>query len=398
MPDDSPLANAAATVAAIDKPTRRRERRGGTYVLRRPAKVPGESPGTLHVDPEAPPSVVRVIAWDGEHHVDQPVTDLDALVDMRQRWPVMWVNCDGLGDERVLRRLGEIFNLHPLALEDVVNVTQRPKAEPYDDHEYVVLRMIRADGAPDSEQFSLFFGERFVLTFQEAPGDCLDAVRERIKQQRGRMKRATPDYIAYALIDALVDSIFPALESYGDELAQLEDAIFESAGKFSITRLFRIKHDLLTLRRLTWPLRDLVAALQREDHELITDHTRLYLRDAHDHAVQIAELIEAYREIAASLVDLYLSTNSNRMNLTMRLLAVISTIFIPLTFVAGVYGMNFNPGASPWSMPELNWEWGYVVTLSVMFAIAVSLLVYFWRKGWLRASELGDRRRRDAAE
>jgi magnesium transporter len=249
-----------------------------------------------------------------------------------------------------------------------------------------VLRMLTAAERLEAEQLSLFLGDRFVVTFQEGkPGDSLEPVRKRLRESAGKLRTLGADYLAYALIDAVIDGYFPVLEEYGERLETLEDEILDKPGAGTIARLHGIKRDLLEVRRAVWPLREALAALDRDPGELVTAETRVFLRDCYDHVVRVMDLVETYRELCADLMDVYLSSVSNRLNEVMRVLTVFSAIFIPLTFIAGVYGMNFHTDASPWNMPELAWKWGYPFCLGLMLATAGGLLVFFARKGWLRS-------------
>lgn len=337
----------------------------------------------LSVDPEAPKPRLQVIAYGPEElteREDIQVSDISAL---RAKAPVIWVNVDGLGDEAILRQLGELFDLHRLALEDVVNVHQRPKVERYGEVYFIVVRMPRGSDPLETEQVSLFLGKGFVLTFQEQVGDCLDPVRQRIRQKGPRLRNGGADYLAYALIDALTDAYFPLLEHYAEILERIEDDVLQHPEQTTISRLHQAKRDLMSLRREIWPLRELLSTLTREETPLIGDSTRLYLRDCYDHAIQLLELVESSRDLASGLMDLYLSSLSNRMNEVMKVLTIIATIFIPLSFIAGLYGMNFNTARSRWNMPELDWPFGYPLALGLMAVVALGLLVYFRRRGWL---------------
>jgi magnesium transporter len=313
---------------------------------------------------------------------------------------MLWVDVDGLGDADTVRSLGEIFNLHPLALEDVLHVFQRPKLEQYGEHYFLVARMASLNDHLETEQLSIFLGKDFVLTFQDSlPGDCLDPVRNRIRKSLGRIRQYGPDHLVYALLDAVVDSHFPVLEHYGERLDVLEDRILEAATTRSISQVHTIKRDLLTLRRAIWPLRDALHSLLRDDIPMVTEETRVYLRDCYDHTVRLIEMIETYRELCADLVDLYLSSVNNRMSEVMKVLTVFSSIFIPLTFIVGVYGMNFDTSVSRWNMPELLWPFGYPLVLAFMLAVAVAFLVFFHRKGWLapmNPKNVPRQRKRDA--
>jgi magnesium transporter len=301
---------------------------------------------------------------------------------------VVWVNVDGLGDEGVLSRLGNLFNLHRLALEDVVNVSQRPKVEPYEGHLFMVSRMIHYEGPLETEQISFFVGENYVLTFQEYPGDCFDLVRQRIKSGQGIMRHAGPGYLAYALVDALVDAYFPVLEVFGERLEDLEDEVIARPASHVVGRIHVVKRELLALRRSMWPQREAVNALLRDESPYINRETRIYLRDCYDHSVQLLDIIETYREFTAGLMEAYLSSLSNRMNEIMKVLAIFASIFAPLTFITGIYGMNL-------MMPEQTIPWAYPSVLALMAAIAGLLLVYFRRRGWLGGSPPPALARRD---
>ena len=351
--------------------------------------APGSVPGSLVSDPEAPFPQIHVMAWsDGELEEFESV-NVDDLEKHLQKWPMMWVNVDGLGDASTLQKIGEIFGVHKLAMEDVVHVHQRAKVEEYEDRLFIVIRMpSRTEQGIRTEQLSIFLGPGFVLTFQERKEDCLDPVRQRIRKSRGRIRHAGSDYLAYAILDAVVDSWFPILEDYGVTLQDLEDEILVNPIKETVGRIHLVKRELLEVRRTIWPMRETVNNLYR-DEGLVQKETQLYLRDCYDHVIQIIDIVESYRDMASGLMDLYLSSLSNRMNDVMRVLTIIATIFIPLTFIAGIYGMNFNPEASPWNMPELNWPMGYPVVLGAMGVVGVLLLLFFKRKGWVGSSDRG---------
>jgi magnesium transporter len=338
----------------------------------------------LIVDPESPHPVIRVFAYGPDEVVEQEISEPQRVRDFLDKWPVLWVDVEGLGDVETIRALGEIFGLHRLALEDVLNVHQRPKIEQYGNYCFIVTRMVSLGEHLETEQLNIFLGQNFVLTFQEGrPGDCLDLIRERIRQKRGRIREAGLDYLAYALLDAVIDCYFPILEEYGERLEAFEDAILTSPNSDTIARIHEVKRNLLTLRRALWPQREIFNSLLREETPFVIHETRLYLRDCYDHVSQLIDLIETYRELGSDLTDVYLSSISNRTNEIMRVLTVIATIFIPLTFIAGVYGMNFNPSVSPWNMPELNWYWGYPFALLLMLIVTVGQLIFFRRRGWL---------------
>jgi magnesium transporter len=360
---------------------------------------PGAPPGMLVTDPSAPQPVMTVLAYSPQDFVEQGVSDPQQIREFLGKWSVVWINVEGIGDAGTVTKLGELFGLHRLALEDVLHTHQRPKVEQYGDHLFIVTRMARIGEPLETEQLSLFLGKNFVLTFQEGvPGDCLGPIRERIRKKGGRIRDAGLDYLAYALLDAVVDAYFPILEQYGERLGDLEDEIVGKSLPDTIARIHAIKRDLLTLRRAIWPQRETLGALLREETPRISSETRIYMRDCYDHVTQIIDLVETYRELGADLTDIYLSSVSNRTNEIMRVLTVITTIFIPLTFIVGIYGMNFNTGISPWNMPELNWYWGYPLVLLLMLSVAVGQLAFFRRRGWLGSPKILGREKKEQGE
>lgn len=339
--------------------------------------VPGASPGTITVTPGAPKPVVTVIAYGPETIEEKRIDRVEDLRGWIGGWPVTWVNVEGLGDAETIQKLGEIFSLHRLALEDVTDIRQRAKVEDYPDHLFFITRMTTLAEHLETEQLSIFLGQGYVVTFQETPGDCFDPVRERIRRKRGRIRSSSPDYLAYALLDAIIDNYFPVLEAYGEKLEVMEDDIVRRPDPRMVPAIHALRRDLLAMRRAVWPLREAVNSLVRDESPRFAPETRLYLRDCYDHVIQILEVIETYREVTSALMETYLSSISNRMNEVMKVLTIISTIFIPLSFVASVYGMNFV------HFPELQWRWGYPLVLLVMAGVASGLLLFFRRRGWL---------------
>ncbi len=340
-------------------------------------------PGTIRIDPDAPPPRISVLAYGPDDYVEQELASPEDLPDLLEQWPVVWINVDGLGDESVLLKLAEIFRLHRLAMEDVTSVSQRAKVEQYDGRCFMVMRMSYLREGLQLEQLSVFLGDGFVVTFQQRRGDCLDPVRERIRKGAGRIRRAKADYLAYALLDAVVDGYFPVLEDYGERLERLEAEVIRHPVRDVVGKIHRAKRELMSLRRAIWPLREMFSSLVRDPIPQISDETRVYFRDCYDHVTQIIDMLETDRELASGLMDVYMSGVSNRMNEVMKVLTIIATIFIPLSFIAGVYGMNFDPDASPWNMPELGWRYGYPAVLAVFAVVAGGMLWYFRRKGWL---------------
>ena len=351
---------------------------------RRRARKPGLSPGTIVVDPQAPRPVVRLVGYGPEAIEEREVHDVADIARCRQRHAVTWVHVEGLGDETVLRKIGASFGLHRLALEDVAAVAQRPKFESYGDQHYVVAQLTEwKDDAVRDEQLSLFLGAGYVLTFVEHPGTTFAPIQERLRRATGRIRTSGADYLAYALLDAAVDHVFPVLDKLGDRIEALEEEVLDDADVEQITTMRAVKRNLLRLWRTVWPLREALNAMIRDPTPLVTDETRLHLRDVHDHANQVVDLIEAYRELAAGLLDTHLTLVSNRMNDVMKVLTVIATIFIPLTFVAGIYGMNFDAQSSIWNMPELGWAYGYPACLGLMAVIALGMVMLFRKRRWL---------------
>ncbi|WP_068298764.1 magnesium/cobalt transporter CorA [Pararhodobacter sp. CCB-MM2] len=343
---------------------------------RRHRTPPGSPPGTLQVDPEARASRVHAFRFNADG-----VTEADEILDC-EPGSVLWLNVDGLGDGALLSRIAERFGLHPLAMEDVVSTHQRPKSEEYEAHHFIVLRMpdrVQEEGADriNTEQVAIFLGDGYVITFQEKPGDVFDPVRTRLRNPLGQMRKREADYLCYALIDALIDAYFPVLEGLGDQLEALEDDIVYETAPVEMPQIHALKRELMSVRGAVAPMKDVVGTLQREETQRFSDNTRLYLRDVQDHIVQLIETGQTYREVATGLTDLLLSSQSNRSNEVMQVLTLIATIFIPLTFVAGVYGMNFD------YMPELHWKWSYPVVMAAMAIMAVVLTIWFYRKGWL---------------
>jgi len=349
---------------------------------------PGAPPGLVVADPAQPQPVIHVLAYGPEGLVEKDLASPDEGYALVGRQGMTWINVEGLGDAKVIERFGELFGLHRLALEDTVNVHQRPKVDDYGEVLFIVLRMVhRGNGETQrcaTEQLSLFVGPNWLLSFQEGhPGDSFDRVRMRIRESSGRIRQFGPDYLAYSLIDATIDNYYPVLEVYAERLDALEEMVMEPRGRRLFDQLHEIKADLLVLRRAIWPLREAIALLARDDNPRISEHTRLYLRDCYDHVVQVVDLVETYRELSADIRELYMSSMSNHINETMRVLTIISTIFIPLNFIAGVYGMNFDYSASPLNMPELHWYFGYPLALVAMVLTTLGMLTYFYRMGWI---------------
>lgn len=351
---------------------------------------PGELPGTIIIDENAEYPTIFLIDYNQTNFIRKQIATPEECVNYLDTESITWVDVQGLGNRDILQSLGKVFDLHPLVLEDVVNMAERPKIEDFDDQLLIIARMVvpkeRTCGFY-SEQVSLVLGKNYLLTVQEEPEhDCFEAVRTRIEKGKGIIRKQGTDYLAYALLDAIIDGFFPVLELYGERIEELEEEVIVKPTPQTLQQIYQIRRELLQLRRAIWPQRDAINSLIRDSGELISDEVRIYLRDCYDHAVQVMDMVETYRELASGLMDVYLSAVSNKMNEIMKVLTVVSSIFIPLTFVAGIYGMNFNTEKSPYNMPELNWYWGYPICLALMGVIALGLLFFFWRRGWLSNS------------
>lgn len=343
---------------------------------------PGSEPGTLIIEPDAKPSRIILIDYDEDNAIRKMDITPNACAPYIGTNTVSWMDIQGLGSETVLKQVGEIFNLHPLLLEDVVNVPQRPKLEDYNNQLLVISQMVRLkedESGFDTEQVSFVLGKRYLLSFQEEElQDCFEIVRDRIRTSQGRVRKSGADYLTYLLLDTIIDGYFPVVEHYEDRIEALEDVIISNPDRDTMQEIYDVRRELLALRRLIWPMRNVLNLLMRDHHGIVSDEVQIYFRDSYDHVIQILEIIEAYRELAASLMDVYMSTMGNKLNEIMKFLTVISTIFIPLTFIVGVYGMNFE------NMPELKGEWSYFMVWLVMLGVAGGLIFYFWRKGWFK--------------
>jgi magnesium transporter len=347
---------------------------------------PGTLPGTLDIGDNAPLPTIVLIDYNEANVTRMQIATPEECAAYLDTESVSWVDVQGLGSEEILQRLGKVFSLHPLVLEDVVNVPQRPKVEEYENQLVIIARMVMCPHQKAgfvTEQVSFILSKHYLLTVQEEPNlDTFNPVRERLRTSKGTIRKHGADYLAYTLIDTIIDGFFPVLEAYGEQIESLEDEVVSNPTHQTLEKIYALKRELLTLRRAIWPQRDAINALIRDGSDLITDEVRIYLRDCYDHAVQVLDMVETYRELASSLMDVYLSSVGNKMNEIMKLLTVISSIFIPLTFIAGIYGMNFNTERSPLNMPELNWYWGYPLCLILMLSIAGGLIFFFWKRGW----------------
>ena len=348
---------------------------------RRSRKV-GLPPGTpVHTGEKKVEQVkLTVIDYDEDHVEEREVQSVEECFPFRDSETVSWINVDGLHDVALIEQIGTHFGLHPLIIEDIASTGQRPKQEDYEDYIYVVLSMLlfnEAAGQVEAEQVSLILGKRFVLSFQEREGDVFGAVRDRLRTGKGRIRKGGADYLLYSLMDAVVDNYFGVCEKLGESIEPLRDRLIEDPRPDSLQKVHNVKSEVLFLRKAVWPLRDVVSALERTESRLFAKGTRVYLRDVYDHTIQVIDTVETFRDMIGGMVDLYLSSVSNRMNEVMKVLTIIATIFIPLGFIAGLYGMNFD------NMPELHWRWGYYGALGVMVAMAGGMLLYFRKREWI---------------
>lgn len=354
--------------------------------------IPGESPGELRLREEAVrrPPIITLIEYDREHLEERAITSTEELLPHIDNRLVTWINIDGLGDLEVLRTLGTRFNLHPLALEDVLDTGQRPKVELYDGYLFIVVKMLYLNQGKQlcGEQVSMFLGKHFLITLQEeADFDVFEPVRSRIRAAKPTIRKLGADYLAYALLDSIIDHYYPVLESIGTAIESIEDTLVEAPIQSPVGDLHQHKRTLSQVRRFIWPVRDLVSSLMHEESGLVTKATKVYIRDCYDHTVQLMDLVESYRDVLSGLIELYLSSVGIRTNEIMKVLTVISSIFIPLTFIVGIYGMNFASEANgkklPWNMPELYEPWGYTAVMLLMLGIALFQIYYFKKRRWL---------------
>lgn len=351
-------------------------------------KKPGSPPGTVqHVGEKRIDELKLTIHDYDESHVDEiNIEKVEECGPYLEDSSKTWLQVYGLHDVEKLKTIWSYFDLHPLIQEDIVNTTQRPKAELYENNMFFVLRMLTYSEEAhqlESEQVGIVLGENYVLSFQETDNPFFGPVLERLKYGNIRIRKHGVDYLAYALIDTIVDHYFKVLEALGDRIENLEEELLEDPTQETFQQVHGLRKDLVAFRKSVWPLRDTLNSTIRDDSPFITDNTKIFLRDVYDHMVQIIDNIENYRDMIMGMHDMYMSHVSNKMNEVMKVLTIIATIFIPLTFIAGIYGMNFNPEASPYNMPELQWYWGYPAAMAVMVVVAVLMVFYFKRKGWL---------------
>jgi magnesium transporter len=350
--------------------------------IKKSLKKAGSAPGTLvHVgDKRSDAVAISVMDYDIDFLRERKIDSITEAIPMRDSPTTTWIDISGIHNLDLIEKTGAHFGIHPLTLEDVVNTGHRPKIEAFDNYLFIVLKMLQYD--PDreqitSEQISLLLGPHWLISFQEVPGDIFDPVRERIRKGRLRIRNTGCDYLAYALMDAIVDHYFHILEKIGNRIEQVEEEVTENPEVDILQIIHALKSEVIYLRKQVWPLREIVNHMSKEGSDLIKENTHLFLGDVYDHVVQVIDTIESYRDLLGGMLDLYLSMQSNRMNEVMKVLTIIATIFIPITFVAGIYGMNFK------NMPELEWGWGYGMAWLIMVVVAVCMLFFFRKKKWL---------------
>lgn len=350
--------------------------------IKRQLKKAGTSPGSLiHIgEQKVDETRITLIDYDEENLQERVLGSIEEAFPLKDSPTVTWINIDGLHEIDIIEKAGQHFNIHPLVLEDILNTGQRPKTEEFEDLIFVVLKMLHYNKNSEkigSEQFSLVLGSNFLITFQEIQGDVLKTVRERIRKPKTRIRRSGCDYLAYALIDAIVDYYFVILEAIGDRIEDLEFQLLDNPTHDTLGSIHEMKREMIYLRKQIWPIREIINSLVKSESSLIQEYMHIFFRDVYDHTVQIIDTIESYRDILAGMLDIYLSTLSNKMNEVMKVLTIIATIFIPITFIAGIYGMNFK------FMPELEWRWGYAMVW-VVIVVAVGIMIgFFKKKQWL---------------
>lgn len=344
----------------------------------RPQALPGEG-GYVGEKREAPVRL-QLIQYDEKQFTEKELTSVEQVASLPTNHGIFWLNVTGVHDETILQQISEIFSIHPLVIEDVANTTQRAKVEEYDDYLFVVLKMVSVDKSTNAtvmEQLSLIVGKHFVISMQEQEGDVLDLLRDRIRFAKGRMRRMGSDYLLYAIADSVVDNYFAVLENIGTAIEEQEDILLNSPDQELLQNVYSLKRELVFLRKSIWPMREVASVLQHSEHKIIKKATSVFYRDVYDHTVQVVEAVETFRDMMTSMLDLYLSTVSNKMNEVMKVLTIFAAIFIPLTFIAGVYGMNFE------FMPELKWKLGYAYWWIAVILLTAGMIIYFKRKKWL---------------
>ncbi len=354
---------------------------GITRLIPRTAK-PFSVPGTVtYVGKEREiPVKLHILDYDETNFTEKDLVSISESLPFKDSPSVTWLNITGVHDEKVIHEIGETFKIHPLVLEDIANTTHRPKVEEHDNYLFVIIKMAYYNVDTSEvvmEQVSLLVGKNYVISLQEKEGDILESLRERIRNNKGKIRKLGSDYLMYGIMDTVVDHYFSVLEHIGEEIEEIEEQLMHSATQQLLQRIYALKQELVYLRKSIWPMREVVSTIQRTEYDLVKQDTFIYFRDVYDHTVQLVETVETFRDMSSGMLDLYLSTVSNKMNEVMKVLTIFAAIFIPLTFIAGVYGMNFE------FMPELKWKLAYPVWWACIIILTVSMLIYFKKKKWL---------------
>ena len=356
--------------------------------LIRKSKLTGQPPETLLYEGRAKSKQIEITVFDYDEHafLEKDVSAVEECISFRDTPSVTWLNVDGVHRIDILEKLTSCYEIHHLVLEDILNINQRPKMEDFGEYVYIVAKMLTFDAAKDDiadEQVSMILGKNFLISFQEEKqGDVFDGIRQRIRTGKGRIRKMGADYLTYALLDAIVDSYFTVLERISERVEALEETLIANPGPAVLHTINKLKRNLIFLRKSVWPLREVVHGLTQVETNLLTENAMVYYRDIYDHVIQVVDTIEAFRDTVSGMLDIYLSSLSHKLNQIIKVLTIIATIFMPLTFIAGIYGMNFNSQASPYNMPELNWRYGYFFALGIMAAVACGMIFYFKRKKW----------------
>lgn len=345
-------------------------------------KKAGLPPGTLiHIGEKKIEKVsINLLSYDESRVDEKEIKNIEECFPCKDKAGISWINIEGLHDIQILEKIGDKFGIHPLALEDILNTEQRPKLDDFENNLFIVLKMLSYNDKNDeivTEQVSLILGSNFLISFQEGiEGDVFNSIRERIRTNKGKIRKAGTDYLAYSLLDAIIDNYFIVLEKLGERLELVQDELIKNLKPVTVSKIHDLKREIIFLRKSVWPLREIISGLQRSESLLIKDSTKIYLRDVYDHTIQVMDSIETFREMISSMVEIYLSNLNNKINSVMKVLTVIATIFMPPTFIVGIYGMNFK------YMPELGWKWGYPAIMLFIFVVIISMLIVFKKKKW----------------
>ncbi|WP_406661190.1 magnesium/cobalt transporter CorA [Methanolobus sp. ZRKC3] len=351
-------------------------------ISRGTSKKTGMMPGSLIHIGEMRTEKMRITAinYDQDNYQETLIENVEDCFHFKESKGVSWINIDGIHEVENIEKIGKHFGLHPLVMEDIVHASQRPKMEDFGSYIYFVLKMFRIEDKESgikAEQISIILGQNYVISFQEMQGDTFGAVRERLQNSRGRIRSKGADYLAYVLLDSIVDNYFVVIEKISESIEEIEEELVEDPDSSTLQKIHYLKKEMIYLRKSIWPLRDLIGNLERTESPLFDDSTFIFLRDVYDHTIRVADMIETYRDILSGMMDVYLSSISNKMNEVMKTLTIIATVFIPLTFIAGIYGMNFK------YMPELEWRWGYHFVWVIIVLLSAIMVVYFRRRKWL---------------